>query len=62
VIIPTGITQCPVQMKPQWLRDQLGVPIVEGIGAPLRLAAMFADLGMTHSRKRWRKSPTYASK
>jgi allantoin racemase len=62
VIIPTGITQCPVQMKPQWLRDQLGVPIVEGIGAPLRLAAMFADLGMTHSRKRWGKSPTYANK
>jgi allantoin racemase len=62
VIIPTGITQCPVQMKPQWLRDQLGVPIVEGIGAPIRVAAMFADLGMTHSRKRWHKSPTYAKK
>ncbi|MCC6889204.1 MAG: hypothetical protein IT536_11780 [Hyphomicrobiales bacterium] len=62
VIIPTGITQCPVQMDPKWLRDQLGVPVVEGIGAPLRLAAMFADLGMTHSRMRWRKSPTYANK
>ena len=62
VIIPTGITQCPVTMDPKWLRDQLGVPVVEGIGAPLRLAAMFADLGMTHSRKRWYKSPTYANK
>ena len=62
VIIPTGITQCPVTMNPKWLRDQLGVPVVEGIGAPLRLAAMFADLGMTHSRKRWYKSPTYANK
>ena len=49
-------------MDPKWLRDQLGVPVVEGIGAPLRLAAMFADLGMTHSRKRWYKSPTYANK
>jgi allantoin racemase len=62
VIIPTGISQCPVHMNPKWLMEQLGVPVVEGIGAPIRLAAMFADLGMTHSRKRWRKSTTYAKK
>ncbi len=36
VIIPQGITQCPVQMKPKWLSEQLGVPVVEGIGAPIR--------------------------
>ncbi len=36
VIIPQGITQCPVQMKPEWLSEQLGVPVVEGIGAPIR--------------------------
>ena len=40
VIIPTGITQCPVQMKPQWLTEQLGVPVVEGIGAPIRMARL----------------------
>jgi allantoin racemase len=62
VIIPTGISQCPVHMNPRWLMGQLGVPVVEGIGAPIRLAAMFADLGMTHSRKRWHKSPTFANK
>jgi allantoin racemase len=38
------------------------VPVVEGIGAPIRLAALFADLGMNHSRLRWRKSQTYAGK
>jgi allantoin racemase len=56
VIIPQGITQCPVQMKPDWLSRELGVPVVEGIGAPIRLAAMLASLGLRHSRIRWPKS------
>ncbi|MDB5642341.1 MAG: hydrogenase expression protein HupH [Hyphomicrobiales bacterium] len=56
VIIPQGITQCPVQMKPDWLSAELGVPVVEGIGAPIRLAAMLANLGLKHSRVRWQKS------
>jgi allantoin racemase len=56
VIIPQGITQCPVQMKPQWLSEQLGVPVVEGIGAPIRLAALLVSLGLKHSRVRWQKA------
>lgn len=56
VIIPHGITQCPVHMNPDWLGKQLGVPIVEGIGAPIRMAAMIAGLGLKHSRRRWPKS------
>jgi allantoin racemase len=55
VIIPQGITQCPVQMNPKWLAEQLGVPVVEGIGAPIRMAAMLAGLGLKHSRVRWQK-------
>src|SRR5262245_47241848 len=55
VIIPQGITQCPVQMKPQWLAGELGVPVVEGIGAPIRLAAMLVSLGLKQSRIRWQK-------
>jgi len=55
VIIPQGITQCPVQMKPQWLSEQLGAPVVEGIGAPIRLAALLAGLGLKQSRVRWQK-------
>lgn len=62
VIIPTGISQCPVHIDPKWLMKQIGVPVVEGIGAPIRLAAMFADLGLTQSRKRWPKSPSFANK
>jgi Asp/Glu/hydantoin racemase len=53
VNIPTGVSQCPVQMKPEMLTKELGVPIVEGIGAPIRLAAMFAHMGYRHSRIRW---------
>jgi allantoin racemase len=56
VIIAHGITQCPVHMKPDWLMKELGVPVVEGIGAPIRMAAMLAGLGLKHSRKRWPKS------
>jgi allantoin racemase len=56
VIIPQGITQCPVQMKPQWLSAKLGVPVVEGIGAPIRMAALLASLGLKHSRVRWQKA------
>ena len=56
VIIPMGISQCPVLIEPNWLQAQLGVPVVEGIGAPIRLAAMLASLGLKQSRVRWPKS------
>ncbi len=56
VIIPQGITQCPVQMNPKWLSKELGVPVIEGIGAPIRMAAMLAQFGMTQSRVRWEKA------
>ncbi len=36
VIIPMGISQCPVHIHPKWLQEQLGVPVVEGFGAPIR--------------------------
>ena len=35
---------------------EIGVPVVEGIGAPIRMAAMLAGLGLKHSRERWPKS------
>lgn len=59
VILALGITQCPVHMKPQWLQEQLGVPVVEGIGAPIRIASMLASLGLLHSRRRWPKSQSF---
>jgi allantoin racemase len=58
VIIPHGISQCPVHIKPDWLTNELGVPVVEGIGAPIRMAGMLAGLGLKHSRVRWPKSDT----
>jgi allantoin racemase len=59
VVLPMGITQCPVHVKPDWLSKEIGVPVVEGIGAPIRLAAMMASLGLRHSRKFWPRSPHF---
>lgn len=56
VIIAHGITQCPIHIKPDWAMGQLGVPVVEGIGAPIRMAALMVGLGLKHSRRRWPKS------
>jgi allantoin racemase len=56
VIIPHGISQCPTHIKPDWLSKELGVPVVEGIGAPIRMAAMLVSLGLSQSRVRWAKA------
>jgi len=56
VILPMGITQCPVHIKPDWLMKELGVPVVEGIGAPIRFAAMLVSLNLNYSRGFWPKS------
>jgi Asp/Glu/hydantoin racemase len=56
VIYPMGISQCPVHIKADWLQEQLGVPVVEGFGTPIRMAALLAGLGLTQSRARWVKS------
>jgi allantoin racemase len=62
VILPMGITQCPVHIKPDWLMKELGVPVVEGIGAPIRLAAMLVSLKLSYSRAFWPKSPLFDGK
>jgi allantoin racemase len=62
LIIAHGISLCPVHIKPDFLTKELGVPVVEGIGAPIRMAALLAGLGLKHSRIRWPKSkarPTF---
>jgi allantoin racemase len=56
VIIAQGITQCPLEMKPQWLMAELGIPVVEGIGAPIKMAALLVALGLAQSRVRWQKA------
>jgi len=56
LIIAHGISLCPVHIKPDFLTKELGVPIVEGISAPIRMAALMAGLGLNHSRIRWPKS------
>ena len=53
VIIPMGISQCPVHMKPDWLMRELGVPVVEAIGSPILMAGIMAKMGLHPSRHRW---------
>jgi hypothetical protein len=48
--------QCPVHIKADWLQEQLGVPVVEGFGTPIRMAALLAGLGLKQNRWRWVKS------
>jgi allantoin racemase len=62
VILPMGITQCPVHINPDWLMKELGVPVVEGIGAPIRLAAMLVSLRLSYSRAFWPKSGLFKDK
>lgn len=56
VVIPMGVSQCPVHIDPKWLQEQLGVPVVEGFGAPIRVAALLVGLGLKQSRVRWPRS------
>lgn len=56
VVIPAGVTLCPVWMTASSLMDELGVPVVECVGAPIRVAAMLAQAGLSHSRKRYPSS------
>lgn len=55
VVLPMGVGQCPLLVGPDVLSQAIGVPVVEGVGTPIRLAAMMADLGLHHSRKMWPK-------
>jgi allantoin racemase len=59
VILAMGVTQCPVLLDPAWVEQEVGVPVVEGIGAPLRLAGLLASLGLRHSRVRWPRSRAF---
>lgn len=53
VIVPTGPGLCPVALEPDWLSAAVGVPVVEGIGAPLHIAATLVRLGLRQSPVRW---------
>ena len=52
---PAGHHPMPGADEAAMARRQLGVPVVEGIGAPIRMAALMAGLGLPHSRVRWQK-------
>jgi allantoin racemase len=56
VLIPCGISLCPRLVSPEHLAAELGVPVIEGMGAPIHMAAACVRLGLHPSRRRWRRS------
>jgi len=55
VIISAGISLCPIHLDRSALEGDIGLPVVEPIGAPIQLAAALARMNAGHSRKRWPK-------
>ena len=53
VIVSAGISLCPIHLDRKALEDEIGLPVVEPIGAPIQLAASLARMRAHHSRKRW---------
>lgn len=56
VVLVMGISLCPVFISAGELSEEAGVPVLEGIGAPIHLAGLFAALGLRHSRLYWPKA------
>lgn len=53
VIVPTGPGLCPVAVDPKWLSIEINAPVIEGMGAPLEVAATLVRLGLRQSGVRW---------
>jgi allantoin racemase len=53
VIVSAGISLCPLHLDREALEADIGLPVVEPIGAPIQLAATLARMNARHSRKRW---------
>lgn len=59
VVLAFGITQCPLVVSAAAAEGDIGVPVVDGIGAVARFAGLLAALGLKQSRVRWPLSPTH---
>ena len=53
VIVSAGISLCPIHLDRGALEADIGLPVVEPIGAPIHVAAMLARLQARHSPMRW---------
>jgi allantoin racemase len=53
VIIPAGVSCCPVWMTADSLAEEIGVPVVECVGAPVRIATILAQQNLAASRQRY---------
>lgn len=53
VIIPAGVSMCPVWMSPGSLAEEIGLPVVECVGAPIRIASLLARGALSVSEARY---------
>ncbi len=53
VVIAMGISQCPLIVSAAEASAHAGVPVLEGMGTPIHVAATMARLGLAQSPVRW---------
>jgi allantoin racemase len=53
VIVVMGVSMCPVLMSREELQEAVGVPVVDGISAPIEMAVALRRLGLRPSEVQW---------
>ncbi|WP_213453200.1 aspartate/glutamate racemase family protein [Rhizomonospora bruguierae] len=53
VVIVMGVSMCPVIVPRLELEEAVGVPVVDGISAPIEMATCLFRLGLQPSRRQW---------
>jgi allantoin racemase len=53
VVVVMGVSMCPVIVTREELEAEVGVPVVDGISAPIEMAACLRRLGLRPSEAQW---------
>lgn len=53
VVVVMGVSMCPVIVPRAELEEAVGVPVVDGISAPIEMAACLLRLGLRPSERQW---------
>lgn len=53
VIVVMGVTMCPVLVSREELEAEVGVPVVDGVSAPIEMAVALNRLGLRPSEVQW---------
>jgi allantoin racemase len=53
VLVVMGVTMCPVLVSREELEAEVGIPVVDGISAPIEMAVALRRLGLRPSEVQW---------